>query len=43
MAERLPIGKPEVLKSFDLPDCYRALESKKLKQIEPVGAGGVPA
>ena len=34
---------PGVLKSFDLPDCYRALESKKLKQIEPVGAGGVPA
>ena len=33
---------PDMLKSFDLPDCYRALESKKLKQIEPVGAGGVP-
>ena len=34
---------PGVLKSFDLPDCYRALESKKLRQIEPVGASGVPA
>jgi dienelactone hydrolase len=26
---------PGVLKTFDLPDCYRALESKKLRQIEP--------
>ncbi len=24
-----------VLKSFDLPDCYRALQTKKLKSIEP--------
>jgi hypothetical protein len=29
---------PEVLKSFDLPDCYRALAAKELRQIEPVGA-----
>jgi len=28
---------PRVLKSFDLPDCYRALMSKKLKLIEPWG------
>ena len=28
---------PAVLKSFDLPDCYRVLESKKLRQIEPWG------
>jgi hypothetical protein len=28
----------DVLKSFDLPECYRALESKKLRQIEPWGA-----
>lgn len=28
---------PDVLKSFDLPDCYRALEAKKLKQIDPWG------
>jgi dienelactone hydrolase len=26
---------PDVLKSFDLPDCYRALNKKKLRQIEP--------
>jgi len=26
---------PGVLKEFDLPDCYRALEEKGLKQIEP--------
>lgn len=29
---------PDVLTKFDLPDCYRALESKKLRQIEPKGA-----
>ena len=34
---------PDVLRSFDLPDCYRELASKKLRQIEPVGAAGVPA
>ena len=29
---------PNVLKHFDLPDCYAELSSKKLKQIEPKGA-----
>jgi dienelactone hydrolase len=29
---------PEVLKRFDLPDCYRALESKQLANLEPWGA-----
>jgi len=29
---------PGVLHRFDLPDCYRALEKKKLSQIEPWGA-----
>lgn len=29
---------PNVLTKFDLPDCYRALEQKKLRQIEPKGA-----
>lgn len=28
---------PGVLKTFDLPDCYRALEGKKLRQIDPWG------
>ena len=31
---------PGVLASFDLPDCYKALEAKKLKQIDPWGADG---
>jgi len=34
---------PGVLKAFDLPDCYRELERKKLRQIEPASAAGVPA
>ena len=29
---------PEVLKTFDLPECYRALEAKRLRQIELKGA-----
>lgn len=29
---------PGVLETFDLPDCYRALEKKRLQQIEPWGA-----
>jgi cephalosporin-C deacetylase-like acetyl esterase len=29
---------PGVLAAFDLPDCYRALEGKRLRQIEPRGA-----
>lgn len=31
---------PAVLKKFDLPDCYAALASKKLRQIEPWTAKG---
>lgn len=34
---------PGVLQAFDLPDCYRELQRKKLRQIEPVSAAGVPA
>lgn len=29
-----------VLRKFDLPDCYRALASKELRQVEPWNAGG---
>lgn len=29
---------PDILKHFDLPDCYRELASKQLRQIEPKGA-----
>jgi hypothetical protein len=29
---------PGVLRTFDLPDCYRALEAKQLKQIAPWNA-----
>ena len=29
---------PDVLSHFDLPDCYRALAAKGLRQIEPVKA-----
>lgn len=29
---------PGVLQHFDLPDCYRELESRNLRQIEPWGA-----
>lgn len=28
---------PGVLQHFDLPDCYRALEAKRLRQIDPCG------
>ncbi|MCE9563919.1 MAG: prolyl oligopeptidase family serine peptidase [Planctomycetes bacterium] len=31
---------PSALGSFDLEDCYKALEAKKLKQIEPWGPNG---
>lgn len=36
---------PGVLKKFDLPDCYRALAAKKLRQISPAGPleGGLGA
>jgi dienelactone hydrolase len=30
---------PNVLAHFDLPDCYAALNTKKLKNLEPWGAG----
>ncbi len=33
---------PDVLKSFDLPECHTALESKKLKLIEPLSASSKP-
>jgi cephalosporin-C deacetylase-like acetyl esterase len=29
---------PNVLEKFDLPDCYRVLEKKGLRQVEPWGA-----
>jgi dienelactone hydrolase len=31
---------PGVLETFDLPDCYRALERKQLRQVEPWGPNG---
>ncbi len=31
---------PGVLEKFDLPDCYRALQAKKLRQLEPWGPDG---
>jgi dienelactone hydrolase/pimeloyl-ACP methyl ester carboxylesterase len=31
---------PGVLETFDLPDVYRALEGKKLRQVAPWGASG---
>ena len=34
----LSVFIPGVLEKFDLPDCYRALAAKKLRQIEPWGA-----
>lgn len=44
-AYRWPLSAlaPAALTRFDLPDCYRELESKSLRQIESSGAGGVPA
>lgn len=33
---------PGVLQRLDLPDCYRALEGKKLRQIEPWNATAKP-
>jgi cephalosporin-C deacetylase-like acetyl esterase len=34
---------PGVLKVFDLPDCYRALEPKNLRNLEPLGPHGFSA
>ena len=31
---------PDILKFFDLPDCYKILENKSLKQIDPWGPNG---
>jgi dienelactone hydrolase len=31
---------PDILKSFDLPDCYKALAAKQLKQIDSWGPDG---
>ncbi|VTR97791.1 Uncharacterized protein OS=Chthoniobacter flavus Ellin428 GN=CfE428DRAFT_1820 PE=4 SV=1: AXE1 [Gemmata massiliana] len=36
----LSLFVPGVLRSFDLEDCYKVLEAKKLKQIDPWGANG---
>jgi len=33
---------PDVLRHFDLPDCYRALAAKRLRQVEPWNAMGRP-
>ena len=33
---------PNVLMSFDLPDCYRALEAKDLRQVAPCGPNEAP-
>ncbi len=33
---------PNILASFDLPDCYRTLEAKHLRQIEPCDADAKP-
>ncbi len=34
---------PGALRTFDLPDCYRALEAKRLVQSDPCDAGHAPA
>jgi len=33
---------PDILKFFDLPDCYKELQKKKLRMLEPWGADGKP-
>lgn len=33
---------PNILASFDLPDCYRALEPKRLRRIDPWDANAQP-
>ena len=33
---------PNVLSAFDLPDCYQALQAKKLRQIDPWGPDAKP-
>jgi hypothetical protein len=34
---------PNVLTAFDLPDCYKALQGKRLRQVEPWGPDAKPA
>lgn len=34
---------PGVLHSFDLPECYQQLASKRLRQVDPLGASEQPA
>lgn len=36
----LAVMPPNVLARFDLPDCYRELAAKQLRQIEPLGPRG---
>jgi len=38
----LAVLVPDILASFDLPDCYRALKAKNLRQIEPFGPDAKP-
>jgi len=38
----LALLPPGILEKFDLPDCYRILQSKDLRTIAPVGAEGIP-
>ena len=33
---------PNILESFDLPDCYKALKKRNLKQLDPWGPNGCP-
>ena len=33
---------PNVLSSFDLPDCYKALQPRSLRQIDPWGPDAKP-
>lgn len=44
-AYRWPLSAfvPAALTRFDLPDCYRELEAKSLRQVDPAGPEGVPA
>jgi pimeloyl-ACP methyl ester carboxylesterase len=37
----LAVFPPDVLKSFDLPDCYRALESKQLRLESVAPSAGI--
>ena len=39
----LAVLVPNVLSAFDLPDCYKALQGRSLRQIEPWGPDAKPA